>query len=259
MKARCLFFCMISAYCMLVHSQVDYRPFAKNDKEWDIQLGLIPENSYCYTIKGDTLIDGENWKKVYTSMFWFKIKNPYYAAIRDEGKKVYAIAKGSTRPRLLYNFNMKVGDRVQCGIESNAFCCLLDKGEAPDTLLGFPFNAYLKVERIDTIEARGKLFRRFVLEMNDYFEEPMRMVGNIVWVEGVGSGAGPFSPWLPIPTEESKSLYIGCEETGNYVFGYSDFYVGFDAVKRGDVNGDGTVDVADIATVISIMAGQQPE
>lgn len=75
MKARCLFFCMISAYCMLVHSQVDYRPFAQNDKEWDIQLGLIPENSYCYTIKGDTLIDGENWKKVYTSMFWFKI-NP---------------------------------------------------------------------------------------------------------------------------------------------------------------------------------------
>ena len=226
MRARLFLVCMISCNCVFAQSQVDYRPFVQQDKNWEIQVGLIMENDYCYHIMGDTLIDGENWKKVYNTAAWFFMRDSYYAAVCEKGKKVYAIAKGSTRPRLLYDFGLKEGETVWCGIESNDFCCLLDKDEAPDNLLGFPFNAYLKVEKIDTIEARGKEFRRFSLAMYDYFWEPMRMVGSIVWVEGVGSGAGPFSPWLPIPPEESKSLFIDCTDPGRFVFGYSDFYQG---------------------------------
>jgi len=45
-----------------------------------------------------------------------------------------------------------------------------------------------------------------------------------------------------------------CDASGNYINGHLLLTDEESAVKQGDVNGDGTVDVADIATVISIMA-----
>ena len=87
-------------------SQVEYRPFAQDGKIWHCQVGLIKENIYDNRIDGDTLIDGENWKKVYNVP---DLRKYYYAAVRDVDKKVYAIAKGSNRPRLLYDFSLKKG------------------------------------------------------------------------------------------------------------------------------------------------------
>ena len=207
-------------------SSLPYRPFAENSKVWKIQVGGINENRYCNSIDGDTVINGENWKKVYNYIA-FPLDYTYYAAIRDEGKKVYIIAKGSTRPRLLYDFGLKKGDLVRCGIEGNAFGCLLDNGEQPDSLLGFPFVSYLGVERIDTIEAQGMLHRRFTLSLLDsykYYYHPNgeRIRGNIIWVEGVGSGAGPFSPWMPIP--QFDIIYQYCYIGKTCLFGYPDFY-----------------------------------
>lgn len=140
-------------------------------------------------------------------------------------EKVYANAKGSTRPRLLYNFDIKEGNTVRCGVEGNVFCCLLDKDEKPATLLGFQFNSYLKVERIDTITYQEQSYRRFTLTFLDAYHEPLindedAISGNVVWIEGVGSGAGPFSPWVPLPTE--GCIYIGCELNKEYL--YTDFY-----------------------------------
>ena len=48
------------------------------------------------------------------------------------------IAAGSSRPRSLYDFGLKEGDIVRCGVEGNTFACLLEVGEMPDSLLGFP-------------------------------------------------------------------------------------------------------------------------
>ena len=65
-------------------------------------------------------INGEKWKKVYNYRFWpveGKRFDTYYSSIREVGKKVYAIAKGSNRQRLLYDFDLKEGNIVRCGIE----------------------------------------------------------------------------------------------------------------------------------------------
>ena len=110
-------------------------------------------------------------------------------------------------------------------MEGNVFCCLLDKGEQPDTLLGFPFESYLKVERIDTITYQEQAYRRFTLTFLDAYHEPLRngeeaVFGNVIWIEGVGSGAGPFSPWVPLPTE--GYIYQGCELNKEYLC--TDFY-----------------------------------
>ena len=210
--------------------QLEYRPFVEDEKTWETQVGIILENNYCSRIDGDTLINGEKWKKVYNYRFWpveGKRFDTYYSSIREVGKKVYAIAKGSNRQRLLYDFDLKEGNIVRCGIEGNAFGCLLDRDEKFDTLQGFPFESYLKVERIDTIVVRNSVLRRFTLSLLDAFKYYYRVgfdaeIGNIVWVEGVGSGAGPFSPWMPLPPE--GRIYSSCNVNKNCIFTCSDFY-----------------------------------
>ncbi len=215
----------ISAFAQT--AKLEYRPFAENGKLWEAQVGGIMENLYANKIDGDTLINGERWKKVYNYIGFPDFGSSYYASIRDVGNKVYAIAKGSKKPRLLYDFSLKKDDIVKCGVEGNDFCCLLDKDERPDTLLGFPFVAYLRVESVDTIEARGLLHRRFTLTMLDAYKEYFRnedgvLIGNIVWIEGVGSGAGPFSPWVALPPRDS---YLqSCMLNKVCLFGYPDFY-----------------------------------
>lgn len=217
-KARFLLLLLLSASGMTAQAQsntIDYRPMAQDGKWWETQVGGIKENVYDCFIEGDTLINGDNWKKVYKGVGWPGGSYTYYAAIRDEGKKVYAIAKGSNRARLLYDFGLKVGDLARCGVESNDFACLLDKDEKSDNLLGYPFVAYLRVESIDTIKARGQEFRCFTLRLLDAYRELIIFADPVIWVEGIGSGAGPFSPWLPMPT---TGIVIDCKERRDAMF-----------------------------------------
>ena len=210
-----------------------------------MQVGGIKENVYGIRIDGDTLINGESWKKVYTYFGSPEFNYSYHVAIRDVGKKVYAIARGGKKPRLLYDFDMKVGQTVRCGVEGNAFYCLLDTDEKPDTLLGFRLVSYLKLERIDTIMVHGQYHRRFTLTFLDSFHEPIRneweaVMDNVVWVEGVGTAAGPFLSWLPLSYKDW--VMMNCREgKRNLLFGNRDFNTNVvDAVSdvRRKVNGN---------------------
>ena len=206
MKRNLLFVSLLFVACMSAQAQtseIEYHPFAEEGKNWRTQVGGILENLYRSDIIGDTIIGNVVWKKVYNEKLIYNIVNnqyvhyyTYYAAVRDEGKKVYAMAKGSTRPRLLYDFSPKEGDFIKCGVEGNDFGCLLDKDEPTDTLLGFPFDSFLKVDRIDTVKLYdGQDYRRFTLTMWDAYKD-LPIATPIVWIEGLGSGAGPFSPWM---------------------------------------------------------------
>ena len=213
----------------------DYRPFAENGKTWETREGMIMENIYGNSIDGDTLINGETWKKVYNYHGFPEFNYSYYAAIRDTGKKVYVMAKGSNKPRLLYDFNLKEGQTVRCGVEGNAFGCLLETDEKPDTLLGFELASSLRVERIDTIETRGLKFRRFTLTFLDHFKYPLidkqfeneqgilYDTDNVIWVEGIGSNVGPFFPWFPLQPQHAFGMTCSVDKT--FIFGSSDFYM----------------------------------
>lgn len=230
MKEKIVFVGLLYVVCMFAHaqsSQLEYRPFAQEDKTWKTQVGLTKENLFCNHIDGDTLINGETWKKVYNYVGSPDFDYSYYAAIRDVGRKVYAIAKGNSKPRLLYNFDIKVGNVIKCGMEGNTFCCLLDADEKADTLLGFEFVSYLRVERIDTIKARGLMHRRFTLSLLDaykghYMNGEDSLIDDVVWIEGIGSGAGPFLPWMPLPARET--FFQSCAIGKTCIFGYPDFY-----------------------------------
>ncbi|MBR5039167.1 MAG: hypothetical protein IKX65_10670 [Prevotella sp.] len=206
----------------------DYHPMARDGKTWEAQVGGIKENLYGYRVDGDTLINGDIWKKVYSYVFYPRSDDSYYAAIRDVDKRVYIVAKGSNTPRLLYDFDLKVGNTIKCGVESTSFLCLLETDEKPDTLMGFPFKSYLRVERIDTIKTHDMEQRRITLTLLDTYKEPFRsedadMIGNVVWVEGVGSGSGPFSPWLPLLPR--NCILLRCFDVDKKIIsGVSDFY-----------------------------------
>ena len=248
MKTRTIFASLLSILCLSAQAQaiqLDYLPMSQEGKTWEMQVGGIKENVYGIRIDGDTLINGESWKKVYTYFGSPEFNYSYHVAIRDVGKKVYAIARGGKKPRLLYDFDMKVGQTVRCGVEGNAFYCLLDTDEKPDTLLGFPLVSYLKLERIDTIMVHGQYHRRFTLTFLDSFHEPIRneweaVMDNVVWVEGVGTAAGPFLPWLPLSYKDW--VMMNCREgKRNLLFGNRDFNTNVvDAVSdvRRKVNGN---------------------
>ena len=80
-------FMLIGLLCMLgmtVQAQTatdGYRPTAKEDKYWKTQIGVIQENVYFSQIEGDTLINGESWKKVYNYSWTQDTEKPYFAAI----------------------------------------------------------------------------------------------------------------------------------------------------------------------------------
>ena len=251
MKTTLLFIwlsCLSVMPIVAQNSQLGYRPFAQDEKVWETQVGWIMENVYGNCINGDTLINGKTWKKVYNYVAFPDFGSSYYAAIRDEGKKVYAIAKGSTKQRLLYDFDLKKNYIVRCGVEGNAFGCLLEKDEKPDTLLGFPFKSYLRVDKIDTITIEGQEFRRFTLTLLDAYQEYYRtgeesFINNVVWVEGFGSGAGPFSPWMPLPPRESifTSCYVGKTYLfGNYFLYNADISVSVNRISS-DTNHDNMI------------------
>ena len=207
MKAKLLFAGLLSATCMSLQAQIEeleYHPFVEEGKVFKTQ-GYIKEDFTYTEIEGDTLINGETWKKVYNSMPWAgRLKHSYFAAVREEGKKVYAIAKGSDRPRLLYDFNMGFDegslDFVTCGIEGTDFGCLIDywSGEKCDKLLGFNFLSKLLLEDIDTVRLDdGSVRRRFTFCLTDRNFATIMIADSIMWIEGLGSCSGPFSPWMP--------------------------------------------------------------
>ena len=225
MKTKLFLIWLMVVCCLPAHAQTsgdDYFPFVQDGKTWEIQIGIIRENLYGNRVDGDTVIGDETWKKVYNYVQLPQLNYSYYAAVRDVGKKVYAIAKGSNRPRLLYDFGMKVGDMVRCGVEGNAFFCLLEKGEQPDTLLGFKYDAYLRLERIDTVETYGLRLRRFTLSMLDVFKE--QIANDIVWVEGVGSCFSPFTPWMPLLSRDRYFFFKWCKIGNSYISDEDDFY-----------------------------------
>jgi hypothetical protein len=232
MKTELLFASLLFVACMSAQAQtseVEYRPFAEEGKLWETQVGGILENIYCNKIDGDTIINGETWKKVYNYVGFPQFNYNYYAAIRDVGQKVYAIAKGNNKPRILYDFSMKVGELVKCGMEGNVFGCLLDNDEPLDSLFGFRLKNFLKLECIDTVKLLDEReHRRFKLTLLESYKERILTADTIVWIEGVGSSAGPFLPWSPRPSIPSISIYpfitSHCSIGNHSICNFSRFY-----------------------------------
>lgn len=101
MKRTCLFLSSLLTFLHFFPSlaQTDYyyryKPLAVEGREW-----LLDDGSR-YFIKGDTIVNGENFKKLY---FVSESDTCYCCALVDKGKQVYQLEVGEDTPCLLYDF-----------------------------------------------------------------------------------------------------------------------------------------------------------
>ena len=158
--------------------QWEYHPFAKEGKVWE-------NSTMRYELKGDTAINGKTFKRVFLTE---KGKETmYWAAVRDEGMKVYMVKDGSTSETLLYDFGIVGEDEIDYGAMSavitGTYYSKTNAGETYKVLAGH----------------------------NHINGSDMQMSLSIDWVDGIGNTSGPFDP-------ASDSGEFTCYEDGICVF-----------------------------------------
>ena len=94
-----------------------YVPFPDTNAFWGDKGWNIFSSSFCfntrYGINGDTVINGNNYKKIY-SLYDSTLTSPnstYFAAIREQDKRVYTVID-SFPEEILYDFNLAIGDTI---------------------------------------------------------------------------------------------------------------------------------------------------
>ena len=205
---RTLLLLMLAAGCMTAGAAAPKRPMLVQGKTWTYIYHHITESetlrpddpykghkliSMWYTLKGDTVIDGRQYMKMYRNDE-VRAKETYYAAYReDEEGRVYMAEYRGEKDFKIIDFTEPVMKE-----ESN--------GDWP---YGYPGSAIR-----ETIKANGKLFTRY------------RYTGShAIGVEGVGyqrSGLTTFA-FEPVPTcicDYDELYSVSCND---FYFTASDF------------------------------------
>ena len=222
---------MLAATCSATAQvAVPYRPLLKEGKVWkclEISEGVGSKydgekiNIYEWVvtfdlrIDGDTVIDGQSYKKVYRDDICEDEKTTYpngetttnhknigtttlYTEfLREEGKKVYARRADANKEYLLYDFTLKAGDLLPSSMQHSG--------------------SYSRISIIDIVLAQGQFFRRYHLQP--------RVNANYVpmWIEGVGHPGGIFES--VIMSNNAKTVTLeSCYEDGICIFTKDDFY-----------------------------------
>lgn len=215
--------------------QDDYHPFVKEGKKWICSESVRTNETvggvyamynqttqYTLRINGDTIIGGTTYKKVYKEgvtvdkqlLYTYPSeamermeKNVHHEEatttlnrefLREADKKVYArlIMKeyGIDEEYVLYDFSVAAGEKVS--------------SEFPLT------NTF--ISSIDTIEVKGRYFRRYRLGPGNGGYEPL-------WVEGVGHPGGPFVSARAVTNDGRSYKLLSCYEDGECIFTNEDF------------------------------------
>ena len=89
----------------------EYIPFVEDGKIWNCcahtpEVG-VDEINCIFTMKGDTLIDENHYKKVFCQFkeYYGDDKQHYYCAVREESYRVFIIAAETNMEKLLYDFS----------------------------------------------------------------------------------------------------------------------------------------------------------
>jgi hypothetical protein len=151
---------------------------------------FVATTTTVYGLQGDTLINSEQWFKLYsTNDSLFQSNLLYRGLLREENNKVFYL---DTINQLdtLYDFSLNVGDSV-----------LFD-------LYGVDAE-WLQVINIDSIQISGNYYRRlnFAEPTINAFDEL-----NEIWIEGIGSIHGPLFPNLPVKFSQEipDSMLVTC-------------------------------------------------
>jgi len=191
----------------------DYYAFPTKSCEWrevietTIGPGTGKGEIYSHKIIGDTLINGMVCSKIYKEIGSLKTDMieetniEYLGAIQeDSSRRVYIIQKGSTIKKLLYDFNIKVGDTLQQYTDPN--CCYFYGGSLGDYV----------VRKIDSTLILDKPRKRYNIRITN---NPQGF-DNLEFIEGIGSIygllnqkgiTGGYSAWLLWFKQDVQLIY----------------------------------------------------
>ncbi|MCC5922527.1 MAG: T9SS type A sorting domain-containing protein [Crocinitomicaceae bacterium] len=179
--------------------------FGNLDSKWNVAKSYPSGNQQnpnfvatitkVYGFQGDTLIDSEQWFKLYSSSdSLFESNLLYLGLLREENNKVFYL---DTLNQLdtLYDFSLNVGDSV-----------LFD-------LYGM-YPEWLQVVNVDSVQISGDYYKRlkFAEPTINAFDEL-----NEIWIEGIGSIHGPLFPSFPIKFSQEipDSMLVTCTFSNN--------------------------------------------
>lgn len=179
--------------------------FDNLDSKWNVAKTYVAANQQnpnfvattttVYGFQGDTLINNEQWFKLYsTSDSSFKSNLVYRGLLREENNKVFYI-DSLNQLETLYDFSLNVGDSVLFNLY----------GMYPE---------WLQVINVDSIQINGGYYRRlkFAEPTNQAFDKL-----NETWIEGIGSIHGPLFPNFPVKfsQEMPDSMLLTCTFSDN--------------------------------------------
>ena len=180
----------------------DYVPFLEEGKSWSITY-MTHENtsSYkrTYMVKGDTIIGDRLYKKIIE-----EDRGLYLYALREEGGKVYSVSstdkygEPNKEEVLWYDFSVSKGDIIETQYYS------------------------LQVTETDRVAVNGYLFKRIRLKWT-VKSHPEEYYGMGIWIEGIGSDLGPFSPYSWGRDSNGYHFMEECFVKGQSLFSHDDF------------------------------------
>lgn len=235
MKKRTLILAiMLSIVCSLpigggwgrAHAQT-YIPFPTDSAQWSMRYiynNSQSANSFQYKMKGDTLLNGITYHKIYYSLdlAYDSPNETLHCFVReDTTKKVFVkYPSGSgidTTEFMLYDFNLAVGDTVTI------------------RLLNFTTDSIYKL-------AVSNIFPySTIIDTRNYYK--LQSVGpsfwscaafGLDWIEGMGAWFSPFYNEIPQWGCDSGGYEVSCFwHKGNYVLGgtFCDYETGINEIK----------------------------
>lgn len=157
-----------------------YQPVIKQTEEYEwVYSGLNPNEAYYYkqfiSAQSTTIINGFHYYDVYESNCDGSQKKRL-GGIREQDKQIYYLAEGDEQEQLLYDFNLKAGDKITYQYHGNP--------------------SEWEVLRIDTIECGKTMRRQYTFKSNwsengEYWEH---------WIEGIGNEYDLLTPLHERPT-----------------------------------------------------------
>jgi len=202
MKKLYFYFSIMISTSSLAQTSV-YHPFPDSNAVWNVEIvsqcstSTVTREWYSYVMNGDTNIGGSLYHKIYIPMFIDSsqcfgnstLGGYYFGCIRQDTtlKRVYFIESSSTIEKLLYDFNIQVGDTLHGNLTNYGDC-------ADDSV----------ITEMDSIFINGNFRKRWKV--------PTMLMPQYI-IEGIGYIGGPFTP---ICSWEGSS-YLSCFTQDNIV------------------------------------------
>ncbi len=177
---------MTSTFCF---SAKLCKGFVKEGRVWNIESLELYNHEwkylpYSYTISGDTIIGGENFKKVYRkgSYIYGNEDWHYFGALQEVERKVFMIDKDDTEKYILYDFGMTqeesfVSKGMDCECRGKAYLEL--RGKLYKYIYIVPYfigDEEQPIISIDIVDCIGKTNGGDPLDMDKWFIGGIRLV-----------------------------------------------------------------------------------